>query len=52
MNEPKLNYPVIGSIYSEKLHREVPILDIPMMSDERWDELARQQKAKHKGVMM
>lgn len=33
-------YPVIGKVKSEFLcGLEVPILDIPMMSDERWMEL-------------
>lgn len=41
------DYPEKGTVYSAKLGQEVPILDIPMMSDERWNELVAEQKAKH-----
>ncbi len=34
-----INYPVIGKVKSETLGKEIPILDIPMMSDEKWREL-------------
>lgn len=34
-----VDYPVIGKINSLKAGHEVPILDIKMMSDERWMEL-------------
>ena len=34
-----IDYPVIGMAKLEKLGCEVPLLDIPMMSDERWMEL-------------
>ena len=42
-----IDYPVIGEVKSEKLGRNVPVLDIKMMSDERWNELVAEQKAKH-----
>ncbi len=34
-----IDYPVIGETKSESLKRVIPILDIKMMSDERWVEL-------------
>ena len=34
-----IDYPVIGMAKLEKLGCEVPLLDIPMMSNERWMEL-------------
>lgn len=36
-----MNYPVIGQVKS-KSGAVYPVLDIPMMSDERWRELARE----------
>lgn len=42
-----IDYPVTGEVKSEKLGKNVPVLDIPMMSDERWNELVAEQKAKH-----
>lgn len=42
-----IDHPVIREIMSEKLGRMVLVLDIPMMSDERWSELVAEQKAKH-----
>lgn len=36
-------YPIAGYI-TTKQTGAVPLLDIPMMSDERWQELARAQK--------
>ena len=33
------DYKIIGYVKSEKLKREIPVLDIPMMSDEKWKEL-------------
>lgn len=35
-------YPVIGYVKSDVVPYDVPLVDIPMMSDERWNELARQ----------
>ena len=32
-------YKTIGFVKSEKLKREIPVLDIPIMSDEKWKEL-------------
>ena len=52
-NAMKLNgieYPVIGMVRSEFLRKEVPLLDIPMMSDERWNELAKEQNEKRKAL--
>ena len=34
-----IDYPEIGEVKSERLGRVIPILDIPMMSDEKWKEL-------------
>lgn len=36
-----MNYPVIGQVKS-KTGAIYPVFDIPMMSDERWQELARE----------
>lgn len=35
----EVDYPVIGKVNSIKAGHEVPILNIKMMSDERWMEL-------------
>lgn len=32
-------YKTIGFVKSEKLKKEIPVLDIPIMSDEKWKEL-------------
>ena len=40
-------YAVAGEALSKKLCRDVPLFDIPMMSDKRWNELVAEQKAKH-----
>lgn len=45
-----IEYPVIGMVRSEFLRKEVPLLDIPMMSDERWNELAKEQNEKRKAL--
>lgn len=37
-----VEYPIIDYVVSEIVPRPVPLLDIPMMSDERWNELAEQ----------
>ncbi len=37
-------YPVIDMVKSIFLGKDIPLLDIPMMSDERWNELATGQK--------
>lgn len=34
-----INYQIIGNVYSEKAGQYVPVLDIPMISDEKWKEL-------------
>lgn len=34
-----INYQIIGKVYSGKIGQNVPVLDIPMMSDEKWKEL-------------
>lgn len=39
-------FPVKSVIYSFAAKNYVPVLDIPMMSDERWAELAREQNAR------
>ena len=39
-------YPVIGTA-KMKNGQEVPLVDIPMMSDETWNHLARRQAVKH-----
>lgn len=36
-----MNYKMIGQV-EMKNGNKVPLLDIPMMSDERWNELAEQ----------
>lgn len=36
-----MNYPVIGQVKT-KSGVDVPLVDIPMMSDERWVQLARE----------
>ena len=35
------SYRVTGYVRSDTVPKPVPVLDIPMMSDERWNELAR-----------
>lgn len=42
-----IDYPVVGEVKSEKLGKTLPVLDIPIISDERWDELVAEQKTKH-----
>lgn len=42
-------FPVTSVLVHEELGA-VPILDIPQMSDERWQELARERRAAGKGV--
>ncbi len=34
------SYPVLGQIKVKNSERTIPLVDIPMMSDERWNELA------------
>ena len=34
-----VDYPVVKTVRSKKMGAEFPVLDIPMMSDERWKEL-------------
>lgn len=41
-----MNYPVIGRV-KLKSGQIFPLVDIPMMSDERWEELAREQAVKN-----
>lgn len=41
-----VSYMEIRAVYVEGLKRTVPLLDIPMMSDENWNQLAEQQKAR------
>lgn len=41
------NYEIIGERYSEQLGQTVPLLAVPMMSDERYSQLAGQQAIKH-----
>ena len=36
-------YPVKGMVESSIAGGLVPLVDIPMMSDERWNQLAREQ---------
>lgn len=38
-------YPILGTVRSAVLGIGVPVLDIPLMSDERWQELAREHPA-------
>lgn len=35
-----VDYPVVKTVKSEKIGKALPVLDIPMMSDEKWQELA------------
>lgn len=37
-------FPVIGLVWSREANGLVPVLDIPQMSDERWNEIAAQGK--------
>lgn len=39
-------YPIIGHVTSPQTGT-VPLVDIPMMSDERWEELCRENAIKH-----
>jgi len=39
-------YPIIGYVTSPQTGT-VPLVDIPMMSDERWEELCRESAVKH-----
>lgn len=39
-------YPVKGMVASEVAGGFVPLVEIPMMSDERWNQLAREQAEK------
>lgn len=41
-----MNYKVIGQVEMSN-GNVVPLLDIPQMSDERWNELAEQQAIKN-----
>lgn len=34
-----VDYPVVKTVKSEKIGKEFPVLNIPMMSDQRWKEL-------------
>lgn len=34
-----INYPIIGKINFEEARKMVPVVDIPMMSDEKWRAL-------------
>ena len=38
-------YPIIGHV--DTVDGMIPVLDIPMMSDERWEELAKSQAVKN-----
>lgn len=44
-----MEYEVIDTISAENVNggAPVPVIDIPMMSDERWQELAERQAVKH-----
>ena len=39
-------YPVLGYITTPQTGT-VPLVDLPMMSDERWEELCRESAVKH-----
>lgn len=39
-------YPVIGYVWSP-MYGNVPLVDLPMMSDQRWNELAEQNAVKN-----
>lgn len=41
-----VSYMEIRAVYVEGLKRTVPLFDIPMMSDENWNQLAEQQKVR------
>lgn len=36
--------PVVGVVRSKKLERFAPLVDLPQMSDERWNELVKEQE--------
>ena len=43
-----IDYPEIGEAKSERLGRVIPILDIPMMPDEKWKELTNTPEQKER----
>jgi len=47
MNVNGIDFRVIGEVKSEQLGKSIPMLDIPMMSDERWQELCVESARKH-----
>lgn len=34
-------YPILGGVFSLSADGIVPLIDLPMMTDEQWQELAR-----------
>lgn len=34
-----LGYPVVGEVEFKKIGKMIPLVDIPMMSDEKWEQL-------------
>lgn len=49
-----IDYPEIGGVKSERLGHVIPILDIPMMPDEKWKELTNtpEQKERRRRVKL
>ena len=39
-----VDYPVVRTVKSEKIGKEFPVLNIPMMSDQEWKELTNSPK--------
>ena len=43
-------YGILGLVKIKGIEQEVPIINFPMMSDERWQQLAEEQSRKHYGT--
>lgn len=39
MGYSRMNGTLIGYVRSEKLNKDIPLYDIPMMTDEKWKEM-------------
>ena len=43
-------YGILGVVKIAGTEQEIPIINLPMMSDERWQQLAEEQSRKHYGT--
>ena len=43
-------YGILGLVKIKGIEQEVPIINLPMMSDERWQQMAEEQSRKHCGT--